>query len=156
MKLTSWTSRYLTTFGASALEILEIYSSVRFLRGLIEKLMENELMQTEDEDLYLEILLSAGPDGVWEAWEASDYNVLAQYLGFGDAKPVASPSKMSFANPTKSSVAKAVIANTPAMVLREKPQKAHPTATDFSFIPVRTIFLSGSAQLTLSLASEFF
>ncbi|KAJ7927071.1 hypothetical protein B0H13DRAFT_1598985 [Mycena leptocephala] len=30
-------------------EILEIYSSVHFLRGLIEKLMGNELMQTEDE-----------------------------------------------------------------------------------------------------------
>ncbi|KAJ7857831.1 hypothetical protein B0H14DRAFT_2750474 [Mycena olivaceomarginata] len=70
-------------------EILEIYSSVHFLRGMIEKLMVNELMQTEDEDLYLEILLSAGPDGVWEAWEASDYNVLAQYLGFGDDMLVA-------------------------------------------------------------------
>ncbi|KAJ7793607.1 hypothetical protein B0H14DRAFT_3559551 [Mycena olivaceomarginata] len=61
-------------------EILEIYSSVHFLRGLIEKLMGNELMQTEDEDLYLQILLSAGPDSIWEAWEAGDYNVLAQYL----------------------------------------------------------------------------
>jgi hypothetical protein len=30
-------------------EILEIYSSVHFLRGMIEKLMVNELMQTEDE-----------------------------------------------------------------------------------------------------------
>ncbi|KAJ7803014.1 hypothetical protein B0H14DRAFT_2890020, partial [Mycena olivaceomarginata] len=70
-------------------EILEIYSSVHFLRGMIEKLMVNELMQTEHEDLYLEILLSAGPDGVWEAWEASDYNVLAQYLGFGDDMLVA-------------------------------------------------------------------
>ncbi|KAJ7718836.1 hypothetical protein B0H14DRAFT_3170710 [Mycena olivaceomarginata] len=46
-------------------------------------------MQTEDEDLYLEILLSAGPDSVWEAWEAGDYNVLAQYLGFGDDMLVA-------------------------------------------------------------------
>ncbi|KAJ7878129.1 hypothetical protein B0H14DRAFT_2711838, partial [Mycena olivaceomarginata] len=75
--------------------ILEIYSSVHFLRGMIEKLMVNELMQTEDEDLYLEILLSTGPDGVWEAWEASDYNVLAQYLGFGDDMLVADNKLLS-------------------------------------------------------------
>ncbi|KAJ7828680.1 hypothetical protein B0H14DRAFT_2594530 [Mycena olivaceomarginata] len=54
-------------------EILEIYSSTSH----------------NAKDLYLEILLSAGPDGVWEAWEASDYNVLAQYLGFGDDMLVA-------------------------------------------------------------------
>ncbi|KAJ7504006.1 hypothetical protein B0H11DRAFT_1983287 [Mycena galericulata] len=66
-------------------EILEIYSSVCFLRGLLEKLMEDELTETGDEDLYwLEILLSAGPASVRQAWEEGDYNVLAQDLGFGD------------------------------------------------------------------------
>ncbi|KAJ7922070.1 hypothetical protein B0H13DRAFT_2317831 [Mycena leptocephala] len=66
-------------------QILEIYSPVGFLRSLLEKLMEDELMRTEDEDLYwLEILLSACPASVRQAWEERDCNVLAQDLGFGD------------------------------------------------------------------------
>ncbi|KAJ7904878.1 hypothetical protein B0H13DRAFT_1881555 [Mycena leptocephala] len=66
-------------------EILEMYASVCFLRGLLEKLMEDELTGTGDEDLYwLEILLSAGPASVRQAWEEGRYNVLAQDLGFGD------------------------------------------------------------------------
>ncbi|KAJ7938808.1 hypothetical protein B0H13DRAFT_1851390 [Mycena leptocephala] len=66
-------------------EILEMYASVCFLRGLLEKLMEDELTGTGDEDLYwLEILLSAGPASVRQAWEEGHYNILAQDLGFGD------------------------------------------------------------------------
>ncbi|KAJ7851178.1 hypothetical protein B0H14DRAFT_3451567 [Mycena olivaceomarginata] len=41
-------------------EILELYSSICFLRGLLETLMKDVLTRTEDDDLWQDILLSAG------------------------------------------------------------------------------------------------
>ncbi|KAJ7937943.1 hypothetical protein B0H13DRAFT_2302413 [Mycena leptocephala] len=82
-----WSQRTAILDTYPLVEILEIYSSVHFLRGLIEKLMGNELMQTEDEDLYLEILLSAGPD--LGRLGSRRLQRTAQYLGFGDDMLVA-------------------------------------------------------------------
>ncbi|KAJ7940093.1 hypothetical protein B0H13DRAFT_1850286 [Mycena leptocephala] len=69
-------------------KILELNSSIHFLRGLLEKLVQDELTGVEYYDLcWVDILLSAGPASVLQAWEERDYNVLAEDLGFG-----ASPS----------------------------------------------------------------
>ncbi|KAJ7900688.1 hypothetical protein B0H14DRAFT_2671462 [Mycena olivaceomarginata] len=64
-------------------EILELHSSVVFLRGLLLELMRSELTEVEDEDLkWVEILLSAGPATVLDAWKEQDYSVLREDLGF--------------------------------------------------------------------------
>ncbi|KAJ7885355.1 hypothetical protein B0H14DRAFT_2699498 [Mycena olivaceomarginata] len=64
-------------------EILELHSSVVFLRGLLLELMRNELTEVEDEDLkWVEILFSAGPATVLDAWKEQDYSVLREDLGF--------------------------------------------------------------------------
>ncbi|KAJ7939650.1 hypothetical protein B0H13DRAFT_2497473 [Mycena leptocephala] len=60
-------------------KILELNSSIHFLRGLLEKLVQDELTGVEYYVHYLcwvDILLSAGPASVLQAWEERDYNSL--------------------------------------------------------------------------------
>ncbi|KAJ7825157.1 hypothetical protein B0H13DRAFT_1918767 [Mycena leptocephala] len=65
-------------------EILEIYSSVCFLRGLLEKLMEDELTGTGDEDLerHVEIRVEAlvGPLVVWNKQRNPPVNTIEHRL----------------------------------------------------------------------------
>ncbi|KAJ7913059.1 hypothetical protein B0H13DRAFT_1874225 [Mycena leptocephala] len=59
-------------------EILELNSSVHFMRSLLEKLVQDKLTGVEYYDLcWVDILLSAGPTSVLQAWELP-----AKDLGF--------------------------------------------------------------------------